>query len=103
MSETDLKTTVETCINIQYISSVIGKGIDMSEKNNKDTALTALEIIVDGAASSEATPKTRRAAAYLASLVLADLKGSLDAQKTKAILSIIEMACEVESTAFISK
>ncbi|ELI5415006.1 hypothetical protein RRJ93_003217 [Vibrio parahaemolyticus] len=75
----------------------------MSEQNNKDTVLAALEIVVDGAASSEASPGTKRAAAYLAGLILADLKGSLDAQKNKAILSIIEMACEAESSTFMSK
>ncbi len=75
----------------------------MQKKNNKDTTLIALEIILDGASSSEATPMAKKAAVYLVGLVLADLKGSLDSQKTKAISSIIEMACEAESTDFISK
>ncbi len=100
MSESCLKNTVETCMDIQYYFGVVGKGIDMSDKKNKDTASAALEIIMDGAAASEATAHTKQAAVYLAGLVLADLKGSIDANKTKAILSIIEMASEADSPCF---
>lgn len=103
MSESSLKTTVETCMDIQYISLVISKGVDMSDKNQNDIMLSALEIVIDGVANSEATERTRAAGAYIASLILADAKGQLDSEKQKAILSIIEMACETESTAFMSK
>ncbi|KIP66828.1 hypothetical protein SN13_11575 [Vibrio alginolyticus] len=101
MGELDLKTTVENCMNIQYISLVIGKGGDMSNKNQNDILLSALEIVIDGVASSEATERTRAAGAYIAGLILADTKGQLDPKKQKAILSIVEMASEVDSTAFI--
>ncbi|WP_447075651.1 hypothetical protein [Vibrio alginolyticus] len=96
------KTTIETCMDIQYISMVISKGVDMSNKNQNDIMLSALEIVIDGVANSEATERTRTAGAYIAGLILADAKGQLDSKKQKAILSIIEMACETESTAFMS-
>lgn len=97
MSELYLKTTVENCMNIQYISRMIGKGVDMSNKNQNDILLSALEIVIDGVASSEATERTRAAGAYIAGLILADTKGQLDTKKQKAILSIIEMASEIET------
>ncbi len=103
ISELCLKTTVETCVYIQYISLVISKGVDMSDKDQNDIMLSALEIVIDGVANSEATERTRAAGSYIAGLILADAKGQLDAEKQKAILSIIEMACETESTAFMSK
>lgn len=70
--------------------------------NHCDVALSALEIILDGVASSESTERTRQAGAYLARLVMADSHGSLDTDKQKAILSIIEMASEVETQRFCS-
>ncbi|MGD8230741.1 hypothetical protein [Vibrio sp. TRT 1302] len=72
----------------------------MSEEKQRDNVLAALELIVDGAASSEATALSKQAAAYLAGLVLADQKGLIDAEKTKAILSIVEMASESDSPSF---
>ncbi|EPB6684115.1 hypothetical protein ACRRGR_000410 [Vibrio alginolyticus] len=84
-------------MNIQYISRMIGKGVDMSNKNQNDILLSALEIVIDGVASSEATERTRAAGAYIAGLILADTKGQLDTKKQKAILSIIEMASEIET------
>ncbi|HHF3206666.1 TPA: hypothetical protein ACPJ2F_001990 [Vibrio diabolicus] len=101
MSELYLKTTVENCMDIQYILLMIGKGVDMSNKNQNDILLSALEIVIDGVANSEATERTRAAGAYIAGLILADTKGQLDSEKQKAILSIVEMASEVDSTAFI--
>ncbi|WP_257965703.1 hypothetical protein, partial [Vibrio parahaemolyticus] len=80
-----------------YISLMIGKGVDMSNKNQNDILLSALEIVIDGVASSEATERTRAAGAYIAGLILADTKGQLDTKKQKAILSIIEMASEIET------
>ncbi|MCG9724496.1 hypothetical protein [Vibrio brasiliensis] len=67
----------------------------MSEEKQKDNVLVAPELIVEGAASSEATTKSKQAAVYLAGLVLTDQKGVIDAEKTTAILSIIEMASEM--------
>ncbi|MDL2021401.1 hypothetical protein [Vibrio parahaemolyticus] len=84
-------------MNIQYILLVISKGVDMSDKNQNDIMLSALEIVIDGVANSEATARTRAAGAYIAGLILADAKGQLDSKKQKAILSIIEMACEIET------
>ncbi|AVH28730.1 TPA: hypothetical protein N2901_004017 [Vibrio parahaemolyticus] len=69
----------------------------MSNKNQNDILLSALEIVIDGVASSEATERTRAAGAYIAGLILADTKGQLDTKKQKAILSIIEMASEIET------
>lgn len=63
--------------------------------------LSALEIVIDGVANSEATERTRAAGAYIAGLILADTKGQLDSKNKKPILSIVEMASEVDSTAFI--
>ncbi|EMK3382393.1 hypothetical protein V8054_000598 [Vibrio parahaemolyticus] len=73
----------------------------MSGKIQKDIVLSALEIVIDGVANSEATERTREAGAYIAGLILADMKGQLDPDKQKAILSIIEMASEIDSPAFI--
>ncbi|EGQ8456652.1 hypothetical protein D0D69_03345 [Vibrio parahaemolyticus] len=69
----------------------------------RDIALSALEIVVDGVANSEATALTRFAGAYIAGLIIADMKEPLDEEKEKAILSIVEMAWEAESTAFMTK
>ena len=45
---------------------MIGKGVDMSNKNQNDILLSALEIVIDGVANSEATERTRAAGAYIA-------------------------------------
>ncbi|WP_322804477.1 hypothetical protein SO574_19825 [Vibrio alfacsensis] len=90
-------------MNIQYILVVIGKDVDMSGKIQKDIVLSALEIVIDGVASSEATERTREAGAYIAGLILADMKGQLDPDKQKAILSIIEMASEVDCPVFMAQ
>ncbi|ANQ23748.1 hypothetical protein BA893_19110 [Vibrio natriegens] len=90
-------------MHIQYVSLVIGKGADMLNKNPHDVMLSALDIVIDGVANSEATESNRAAGAYIAGLILMDAKGQLDSEKKKAILSIIEMVCETENTAFMSK
>ena len=58
-------------MDIQYISLMIGKGVDMSNKNQNDILLSALEIVIDGVANSEATERTRAAGAYIAGLISA--------------------------------
>ncbi|MBH9740102.1 hypothetical protein [Vibrio navarrensis] len=72
-------------------------------ESDKDVTKTALEIIIDGVASSDANHITYQAGIYLAGLILADTKGQIDAEKQKAILSIIKMASDIETPAFISK
>ncbi|EGR1512129.1 hypothetical protein D6089_09620 [Vibrio vulnificus] len=79
------------------------KPIGSIQKCETDITKTALEIIIDGVAASDATPTTYQAGIYLAGLILADTKGQIDAEKQKAILSIIKMASEVENPAFIIK
>ncbi|HDY7702280.1 TPA: hypothetical protein RQK06_002298 [Vibrio vulnificus] len=86
-------------MHIQYISSVVVKGIDMSDK--KQLFQQALELIIDGVALSTETESRAQVGAYLMGLVVADNEGRLDSDKIKAIQSIIEMASEVDSSAFI--
>ncbi|ENM5730717.1 hypothetical protein CW613_001698 [Vibrio mimicus] len=74
------------------------RGID-----HQDITLSALEIILDGVAGSESTESTRQAGLYLARLVLADSSGRFDEEKQKAVLSIIEMALEVENAGGLSR
>lgn len=97
-SDIDIKTQVEACINIQYILSVIGKDIDMS--NKKQLFQQALELILDGVALSTNGENRAQAGAYLMGLVVADNQGELDSEKVEAIKAIIEMADEVESPQF---
>ncbi|WED23526.1 hypothetical protein L3Q72_20000 [Vibrio sp. JC009] len=61
----------------------------------KDIFQQALELIIDGVAQSRIEEGKVQAAVYLAGLAIADNKGRLDADKTKAILSLVEMAGEV--------
>lgn len=75
----------------------------MLNKNPHDVMLSALDIVIDGVANSEATERNRAAGAYITGLILTDVKGQLDSEKQKAILSIIEMVCDTESTAQMSK
>ncbi len=72
-------------------------------ESDRDVTKTALEIIIDGVASSDANQTTYQAGIYLAGLILADTKGQIDAEKQKAILSIIKMASDAETPAFIRK
>ncbi|HCE5112923.1 TPA: hypothetical protein NKO82_004537 [Vibrio parahaemolyticus] len=83
--------------------AVLQKIVKDQVYEQRDIALSALEIVVDGVANSEATALTRFAGAYIAGLIIADMKEPLDEEKEKAILSIVEMACEAESTAFMTK
>ncbi|ARC92827.1 hypothetical protein B6A42_13190 [Vibrio coralliilyticus] len=77
------------------------KEIALSQLYDREqVTLAALELVIDGIASSESNQLTQRAGVYISGLILADMKGSLDAEKQKAILSIIEMASEVESPVF---
>ncbi|AZL84364.1 hypothetical protein EIJ81_06830 [Aliivibrio salmonicida] len=73
--------------------------LSFEHQNNKenDIVLAALNIIIDGIASSEVSTETKCAANYIAGLVMADNKGILDPEKQKAILCIFEMAFEVGS------
>ncbi|ANU36269.1 hypothetical protein [Vibrio scophthalmi] len=85
-------------MDIQYIFTVHGKGIDMAEK--KQLFQQALELIIDGISLSETEGNRSQAGAYLMGLVVADNQGQLDAKKIIAIQSIIEMAAETESPVF---
>ncbi|TMX64579.1 hypothetical protein [Vibrio rotiferianus] len=71
----------------------------MSDK--KQLFQQALELIIDGVALSTETESRAQVGAYLMGLVVADNEGRLDSDKIKAIQSIIEMASEVDSSAFI--
>lgn len=66
----------------------------------KDIFLQALELIIDGVALSTPIENRATVGVYLMSLVIADSKGRLDADKIKAIMSLIEMADESDSPAF---
>ncbi|AXT73017.1 hypothetical protein DBX26_18865 [Vibrio sp. dhg] len=88
------------CITFRFL---VDKGADKLNKNPRDVMLSALDIVIDGVANSEATESNRAAGAYIAGLILTDAKGRLDSEKKKAILSIIEMVCDTESTAHMSK
>lgn len=76
------------------------KSDQVSEQNK--VVLAALGIVIDGMACSTAGLHSQQAGAYLAGLILADMKGQLDTDKQKAILSIIEMASEVDSPVFMA-
>ncbi|UTM59230.1 hypothetical protein L4174_021225 [Photobacterium sp. CCB-ST2H9] len=71
--------------------------MDQTQKQD-DITLAALEIVIDGVASSNASVRARQAGAYIAGLIMADMKGQLDAKKQAAILSIVEMAAEIEGS-----
>ncbi|ANQ17570.1 hypothetical protein HJ088_15425 [Vibrio parahaemolyticus] len=83
---------------IQYIDSVVVKGIDMSNKNQ--LFQKALELIIDGVALSTEAESRAQVGAYLMGLVVADNQGKLDNDKVEAIQMIIQMADEVDSPEF---
>lgn len=58
---------------------------------------SVLDVIIDGVALSTTSKNRAQAGVYLMGLVVADNQGRLDAEKAKAIQSIIEMAAEGES------
>ncbi|EHZ2573868.1 hypothetical protein K5N30_002734 [Vibrio parahaemolyticus] len=98
MSELCLKTTVENCMGIQYISLVIGKGVDMSKE--KQLFQSALDIIIDGVAVSAVGEGREEAGRVLLEGILPRFSHLLDDEKIKAIQSIIGMADEAESPTF---
>ncbi|MFA0238055.1 MULTISPECIES: hypothetical protein [Vibrio] len=61
---------------------------------------SGLEVIIDGVSMSEASEGSRQAGVYLMGLLIADNKGELDADKVKAIQSIVAMAAEAKSPKF---
>ena len=77
--------------------SVDSTSFEQKNYKENDIVLAALNIIIDGIASSEVNTETKCAASYIAGLVMADNKGILDPEKQKAILCIFEMAFEVGS------
>lgn len=83
---------------IQYIDSVVVKGIDMSNENQ--LFQKALELIIDGVALSTEAESRAQVGAYLMGLVVADNQGELDNDKVEAIQMIIQMADEVDSPEF---
>ncbi|MEZ9620202.1 hypothetical protein AB4237_01920 [Vibrio sp. 10N.261.55.F6] len=62
---------------------------------------SGLEVIIDGVSMSEASEGSRQAGVYLMGLLIADNKGELDADKVKAIQSIVAMAAEAKSPKFL--
>ncbi|HCH1217030.1 hypothetical protein P7M36_02065 [Vibrio parahaemolyticus] len=98
MSESSLKTTVENCMDIQYILLVIGKGVDMSKE--KQLFQSALDIIIDGVAVSAVGEGREEAGRVLLEGILPRFSHLLDDEKIKAIQSIIGMADEAESPTF---
>ena len=93
-----IKTTVETCINIQYISCGVGEGINMSEQ--KQRFKHALDVVLDGVSLSTSTNRRGKVGVYILGLLIKDNPSLVDASHLKAIESIIEMADEQESPAF---
>nr|PMF18950.1 hypothetical protein BCV24_10855 [Vibrio cyclitrophicus] len=85
-------------MDIQYIFSVIGKGIDMSKE--KQLFQLALDVIIDGVSVSTALEGRAEAGVLLMRGLVANYPHLIDAEKTKAIQSIIEMADETESPTF---
>lgn len=98
MSELCLKTTVETCMNIQYISLMTSKGVDMSKE--KQLFQSALDVIIDGVAVSTVGEGREEAGRVLLEGVLPRFAHLLDDEKIKAIQSIIRMADEADSPTF---
>ncbi|KZX67037.1 MULTISPECIES: hypothetical protein [Vibrio] len=60
----------------------------------------SLDVIIDGISMSEARADSAQVGVYLMGLLIADNKGELDADKIKAIQSIIRMAAEAETPKF---
>ncbi|EGR1734080.1 hypothetical protein [Vibrio parahaemolyticus] len=98
MSELCLKITIESCMDIQYISSITGKGIDMSKE--KQLFQSALDVIIDGVAVSSVGEGREEAGRVLLEGVLPRFAHLVDDEKIKAIQSIIRMADEAESPTF---
>lgn len=92
------KTTVETCINIQYIFNGVGEGIDMLEE--KQRFKESLELLLDGVSLSTSTQRRGEVGVYFLGLLIKDNPHLVDAETVKMIQSIIEMADKQESPAF---
>ena len=60
----------------------------------------SLDVIIDGISMSEARTDSAQIGVYLMGLLIADNNGELDADKIKAIQSIIRMASEAETPKF---
>ncbi|MDE1316333.1 hypothetical protein MEG05_20565 [Vibrio aestuarianus] len=93
-----IKTTVETCMDIQYTSCGVGEGIDMSEQ--KQRFKHALDVLLDGVSLSTSESKRGKVGVYILGLLIKDNPDLVDASDVKAIQSIIEIADEQESPAF---
>ncbi|MFA0438618.1 MULTISPECIES: hypothetical protein [Vibrio] len=98
MSEAGLRIQLETCMDIQYIFSVTGKGIDMSKE--KQLFQSALDVIIDGVAVSSEGEGREEAGRMLLEGILPKFTHLLDDEKIKAIQSIIGMADEADSPNF---
>lgn len=98
MSEAGLRIQLETCMYIQCIISVTGKGIDMSKE--KQLFQSALDVIIDGVAVSTVGEGREEAGRVLLEGVLPRFAHLLDDEKIKAIETIIRMADEAESPTF---
>lgn len=98
MSEVSQKTPVEYCLDIQYIYGVVSKGIDMSKENQ--LFQLALDVIIDGVSVSTPSEGRAEAGVLLMRGLVANYPHLIDAEKTKAIQSIIEMADEADSPSF---
>lgn len=85
-------------MDIQYISSITGKGIDMSKE--KQLFQSALDVIIDGVAVSSVGEGREEAGRVLLEGILPRFAHLLDDEKVKAIQSIIRMADEAESPTF---
>ncbi|MGL4193206.1 MAG: hypothetical protein ACRCRU_11725 [Vibrio sp.] len=70
--------------------------------DKKERFQHALEVVVDGSAQSQVSKERAAASRYLVSLLIKDNADLIDAEKIKAILSIIEMALEIENQRFFS-
>lgn len=98
MSEARSIIELETCMDMQYISGITGKGIDISKE--KQLFQSALDVIIDGVAVSTAEEGREEAGRVLLEGVLPRFAHLLDDEKIKAIQSIIKMADEAESPRF---
>ncbi|MBE4233827.1 hypothetical protein [Vibrio parahaemolyticus] len=99
MSELCLKTTVETCMDIQYYFRIQWLGGAMLLKNENELQ-QALDIIIDGIAVANAKPEMIAMGVKMMNMVLANYQGEIDEKKRQAIQSIIQMAAEVDSPVF---
>ncbi|PTO79539.1 hypothetical protein [Vibrio splendidus] len=68
--------------------------------NKKKLFQQSFDVIIDGISMSEARADSAQVGVYLMGLLIADNNGELDADKIKAIQSIIEMAAEAETPKF---